>query len=182
MTSQHCFSIVLLSRKYCNHLSEEEKAKKKNRVNKMFLLEVHLNLSRGKGKSLHLFSYLCMLFVERQFKWPTKENMYAIWLLKNYGRVNGGKPHFALQVDIRIMNRCHVETIRRHTCTNYRTRQIRFLCPSNSNTNDKHFTLGTKWRGGKNPNPCLLDRELSHTPPPPIRHRNNTDKHRHTLG
>lgn len=70
MTSQHCFSIVLLSRKYCNHLSEEEKAKKKNRVNKMFLLELnfHLNLSRGKGKSLHLFSYLCMLFVERQFK------------------------------------------------------------------------------------------------------------------
>lgn len=69
---------------------------------------------------------------------------------------------FTLQVDIRIMNRCHAETTRRHTCTNYRTQQIRFLCPSISNTNDKHFTLGTKWRGGgKKTNPCLLDRELS---------------------
>lgn len=68
---------------------------------------------------------------------------------------------FTLQVDIRIMNRCHAETTRRHTCTNYRTQQIRFLCPSISNTNDKHFTLGTKWRGGGETNPCLLDRELS---------------------
>lgn len=88
---------------------------------------------------------------------------------------------FTLQVDIRIMNRCHAETTRRHTCTNYRTQQIRFLCPSISNTNDKHFTLGTKWRGGEKNKPLSLGSWII-SPPPLIRHRNNTDKHRHTLG
>lgn len=149
MNSQHWFNIVLLSRKYCNHLSKEEKAKKKTESTRCSCWKSTWTDHVEKEISLLLFSYLCKLFVERQFKWPTKENMYVIWLLKNYGRVNEGKPHFALQVDIRIMNRCHVETTRRNTCTNYRTRQIRFLCPSNSNTNDKHFTLGTKWRGEK---------------------------------
>lgn len=180
MNSQHWFNIVLLSRKYCNHLSEEEKAKKKTPESTRYscLKSTWTYLMEKEYPSSYSPTYVSYLSSISLNDPPKKTCLATEELWQSKWRKAS---FFTLQVDIRIMNRCHAETTRRHTCTNYRTQQIRFLCPSISNTNDKHFTLGTKWRGGEKNKPLSLGSWII-SPPPLIRHRNNTDKHRHTLG